>query len=145
MKQFRFENLILIAIYICVFPMGFKVSLALNKLFDYMSEIVASIWSMCMVYLLVGVLCAGFAVLLDRIEERVKSVSRKGGNIILFILGLNIIIGFSSVLGVNATFFNGLISFNYFDNPRYMTILSMVMCFSVIKSITGIKKERIKK
>lgn len=79
MKQFRFENLILIAIYICVFPMGFKVSLALNKLFDYMSEIVASIWSMCMVYLLVGVLCAGFAVLLDRIEERVKSVSRKGG------------------------------------------------------------------
>lgn len=140
MKQFRFESLILIAIYICVFPIGFKVSLALNRLFDYMSETVASIWSVCMVYLLIGALCAGFVVLLDHIEERLKSVSRKGGTIILFVLSLNIIIGFSSVLGVDATFFNGLISFNYFDNPRYMTILSMVMCFSVIKSITGIKK-----
>ena len=132
------KSVFCIGIYIIMLPFCFKIVKAFEVWKNGLFEDLTSLNVLYLLRLLEGGLYGLFILIMLGINECLLSVSRKGIWFSIFITGANLLVAMLPLIGLLPEI--GILSFCYFEIPNYVSVITMLLLFLVVR-VYFLKKE----
>lgn len=114
-------------IYFLMIPLGYKMILAMDVFLRNSRDTSTNLAQIYFVYILIGLICGVFIILLVMIEYYIQKNNGKSSIIVLSIQGFYLLFSMTPLFGM---YIESFIPFYFFDYPNYVVLLVILMCLS---------------